>query len=678
MALATLSIDVEARLAKLEEGLDRASRIVQRSSADMQRRFDGINAAAIGLSRTLATGFAVTGLALFTREALRGLDALNDFKDATGASIENASALEDVAARTGTSFDTATQAVVRLNKVLGDAKPGSAQAEILRSIGLSAEELRRADPVEALQQVAQALNGYADNGKRARLAQELFGKSITEVGALLKDLAENGKLVPKVLSEQAEQAERFNKQLSQFSKNITDAGRSFLSTLLPSLNKAAEDFRKAEFGALDLLKALNKLGTFAIGGALADKLGNVAGSTELERLQQIAVGLEAVKKSDEDAGRAENQLNSRRLASYRSRIAALQAVETAQKRAGQVFDPSAGVDAIRAIKPDAPDIPDAAKAAKAAKFPTAAGAADGALQAALQRLQGTDFAKIQDLRDELQRLIEIRDQLGTGGGIDQAIASITDELEQMSPAAQAAADAQRRLNDLLAETPSVQLDKTRRDMEFLADAFKRGQLSAEQFTEAVQTRLGTLPDNFKDAADEMTEFARQAARNIQDSLGDGLKQLLKGNFDDIDRLFGNLLLDLVSQAAAAQIGKALFGDFVKGGSLGGFFGSFLGSANGNAFDRAGVMAFAAGGVFNSPTAFSFGGGRLGVMGEAGPEAVMPLKRGRDGKLGVATSGGGGIVQNFSFSSGVPRAEVYAVVEAANRELVEQLRAAGRL
>lgn len=678
MALATLSIDVEARLAKLEEGLDRASRIVQRSSADMQRRFDGINAAAIGLSRTLATGFAVTGLALFTREALRGLDALNDFKDATGASIENASALEDVAARTGTSFDTATQAVVRLNKVLGDAKPGSAQAEILRSIGLSAEELRRADPVEALQQVAQALNGYADNGKRARLAQELFGKSITEVGALLKDLAENGKLVPKVLSEQAEQAERFNKQLSQFSKNITDAGRSFLSTLLPSLNKAAEDFRKAEFGALDLLKALNKLGTFAIGGALADKLGNVAGSTELERLQQIAVGLEAVKKSDEDAGRAENQLNSRRLASYRSRIAALQAVETAQKRAGQVFDPSAGVDAIRAIKPDAPDIPDAAKAAKAAKFPTAAGAADGALQAALQRLQGTDFAKIQDLRDELQRLIEIRDQLGTGGGIDQAIASITDELEQMSPAAQAAADAQRRLNDLLAETPSAQLDKTRRDMEFLADAFQRGQLSAEQFTEAVQTRLGTLPDNFKDAADEMTEFARQAARNIQDSLGDGLKQLLKGNFDDIDRLFGNLLLDLVSQAAAAQIGKALFGDFVKGGSLGGFFGSFLGSANGNAFDRAGVMAFAAGGVFNSPTAFSFGGGRLGVMGEAGPEAVMPLKRGRDGKLGVATSGGGGIVQNFSFSSGVPRAEVYAVVEAANRELVEQLRAAGRL
>ena len=53
----------------------------------------------------------------------------------------------------------------------------------------------------------------------------------------------------------------------------------------------------------------------------------------------------------------------------------------------------------------------------------------------------------------------------------------------------------------------------------------------------------------------------------------------------------------------------------------------------------GVRRFAAGDVFGSPTLFRYGAGRLGMMGEAGPEAVMPLKRGPDGKLGVAASTG---------------------------------------
>lgn len=53
-------------------------------------------------------------------------------------------------------------------------------------------------------------------------------------------------------------------------------------------------------------------------------------------------------------------------------------------------------------------------------------------------------------------------------------------------------------------------------------------------------------------------------------------------------------------------------------------------AKGGAFNHSGIVS--------APTIFSFGG-NSGVMGEAGPEAVMPLTRGADGKLGVATSGG---------------------------------------
>jgi phage-related minor tail protein len=65
----------------------------------------------------------------------------------------------------------------------------------------------------------------------------------------------------------------------------------------------------------------------------------------------------------------------------------------------------------------------------------------------------------------------------------------------------------------------------------------------------------------------------------------------------------------------------------------------MGYANGGAFSG-GTQFFADGGVVNSATPFGMTGGRLGVMGEAGPEAIMPLARGNDGKLGVRSSGGG--------------------------------------
>jgi TP901 family phage tail tape measure protein/lambda family phage tail tape measure protein len=64
------------------------------------------------------------------------------------------------------------------------------------------------------------------------------------------------------------------------------------------------------------------------------------------------------------------------------------------------------------------------------------------------------------------------------------------------------------------------------------------------------------------------------------------------------------------------------------------------NADGNAFGANGIIPFAKGGIVNSPTLFPFAKG-IGLMGEAGPEAILPLKRGADGSLGVMASGGGG-------------------------------------
>lgn len=118
-------------------------------------------------------------------------------------------------------------------------------------------------------------------------------------------------------------------------------------------------------------------------------------------------------------------------------------------------------------------------------------------------------------------------------------------------------------------------------------------------------------------------------KSVLDSLNDALsgfidKLLNKGLDMLLDNLFNNM-----------------GGSGNSGGGLAALF-----SADGNAFDSRGVKAFAKGGAFtnsvvSSPTLFKFAkGGALGVMGEAGPEAIVPLKRGSDGSLGVEMHGGG--------------------------------------
>jgi len=76
--------------------------------------------------------------------------------------------------------------------------------------------------------------------------------------------------------------------------------------------------------------------------------------------------------------------------------------------------------------------------------------------------------------------------------------------------------------------------------------------------------------------DQVGEFALEAARNIQNSLGDGLYGLLKGNFNDIGSAFGDMITRMVANAAAANLAGALFGDYDKSGQIGGLIGGIAG------------------------------------------------------------------------------------------------------
>jgi phage-related minor tail protein len=138
-------------------------------------------------------------------------------------------------------------------------------------------------------------------------------------------------------------------------------------------------------------------------------------------------------------------------------------------------------------------------------------------------------------------------------------------------------------------------------------------------TDKVRTSTNALGISAAQFAGAMTKAFQQATT--------GGKQ-----FDDVLK---NLALRLSSMAVASSfkpIAKGLLGSI--NGVLGGIFGGSSGS------DKATVTPFAAGGVIGTPGYFPLATGGFGLAGEAGPEAIVPLTRGSDGRLGVSVAGGG--------------------------------------
>lgn len=137
----------------------------------------------------------------------------------------------------------------------------------------------------------------------------------------------------------------------------------------------------------------------------------------------------------------------------------------------------------------------------------------------------------------------------------------------------------------------------------------------------------------------------------------GLSRGLRKAFDGV--VFDGMKLSDAMSTVAQALSRTAYNAAMKpvtdhvGGLLsqgvGGLMQGILPFANGAPFSQGRVMPFADGGVVSQATHFGMRGG-LGVMGEAGPEAIMPLSRGPDGKLGVKAAGQGKsptVVMNIS-------------------------------
>jgi len=631
MALATLSIDLVAQLAQLQDGLDKAGRMAEKNAAQIEGRYKRLQSAAFNVGSALGAALSAAGMVQFFKATVDGLDRLNDLRDATGASVENLSALEDIAARTGTSMDTVSDAVVKLNKALGDAKPGSEAAAVFKALNLNVEDLKRLDPAEAFRRVAVALSGFADDGNKARNVQELFGKSLKEVAPLLKDVVEAGQLNATVTTEQAKAAEKFNEQLFALQKNSIDAARAISGPLINSLNGFFEKARAASDSTKTLGERLNSL----FGAAKSLGFGALFGlnNEDVSRLAQAKTELAAIETS------LKRQFNSeqRRAQLEGMRIDRLRTIARLQTEGADAYRPSQNYG--DAFKPSLPSVIGGGGGKGVRKAPPLlarqldpVGLSAAAVDA-LKAIESTDTAKIRALNAVLDELFVIRASgAGTGADVDQAITKLRDDLEKLSPAAQAAAAAQKELIALLADTPTAQMESLQRTASLLADEMGRAadptQINkAAEALGQVYEKMRGIRDAVKPVTVEMSEFARQAAANIQDALGDTLVATLDGKFSSIGKLWGDMLKKLIAQAAAAKLSKYLLGDdFAKSGNVGGAIGTFFTYLQG-------LGARADGGPVSA--------GRPYLVGERGPEIMVPRNSGTVLPNGVGLAAGGG-------------------------------------
>jgi hypothetical protein len=675
--------------------------ISQAAFASASRSLDGLRSKAettrSGLAG-VATAVAGAVAALQVKSSIDMLDQLDDLQEKTGISVEKLSELRFAGESVGTPFEALAGGVGRLSKLMAEAAGGNKEAAA--TFKALKVEVQNADGTlrtneEVLGDLADRFSGYEDGAEKAALAQRVFGKSGAEMIPFLnqgRDGIEKLRIEAEKLGAiyggaLAKDAADFNDNLTKLKLSSEAAAIAVGGPFLKSLVSISAQMLEARKEA-GLLQAI----LITIGGTMSrtlgiDEIGAVqkraqAAVSEQKRLEGLRNGPELQLQRDPG-----NEMARRRLETYNKKIQEQVGIANAAsaelKRLADRDDPMGSGQKGREERGWTPDIKD--PKAKPPIVATGGGGAEKKAKddeaAAKRYIESLDKQreKVKELSEVEVALAEIQRIRAQGGEVTEAqkqrilqLAAEIDITKERTAAEKEAAhdreENQRRTIALidegkkLYEATLTPLEAYNAAVEHLNGLREQGVISTQTYVRALAKEGEELTEAQKKLAAQGDEFSKRAAGNIQDSLGQGLNDALDGNFKDIGDNFGKMLKRMVSEAIAADISRAMFGDLVEGGKGKGSFGGVLGSIGqlltgtslGGGYSAADMsaldgmaMAFSGPGRAAGGTVY---GGETYMVGEQGPELFKP------GVVGSITPNhalGGGVTNNYYTVGDIP-------------------------
>ena len=680
--------------------------------------FNNLKTAVAGFGAAIAGSAVVAGLTAVVKTAIDAGDELFNLQLKTGVAANALIAIGNAAKLADVDMGTLGKGLTKLNVNLVKAAEGNEDlSRKFQALGVSVKgaDGQVVSSDKALKQIADRFADMPDGAQKAAAAVAIFGKSGAELIPLLNEgSAAMEKFTFKVGEDFAARSDLFNDTITELGIKTQGFGAELTDALLPALQSTLEVFgdlfdTKNDFNVLfEVIKgglrvvatalyatiklvdqflkawsatfdALNKAmqGDFAgAGRALYQGLtqGIDQARRDFQQIEKIWTDAPSPGTGRRTGGRAMDLdiTDADRRAAADAKRAAAEAKRAANEQQ-RLFEKRRDLtqktnDLLNQYRQNVEDLDNQ----------IAGVGADPMEKLMLRRQQATAEASREVDRMTMAVVELVRDVRAAGGDLDiqpfrEAINAFSDRQNTL---------AQREYIDGLNEIGQSALDAAIKMSEFgdaasqQTDALSGARDGIANYLESI----GTLRENISNLSGNVFKGLEDAIVSLTTTGSFNFKQFALSVVEDLTRMVTRMLII----APILQAIQSLLpgGGFLSGANAlstvklrpGGLF------ANGGVFD---------GGMVTRPTVFPFasgGAGRFGLMGEAGPEAIMPLKRGSDGRLGVAGgSGTTNVVVNVDATGssvqgdqGQGAALGRAVASAVQAELIKQKRPGGLL
>lgn len=628
-------IDVAADVSKLVEGMDKAQNIVNKNISIIQKSLGPLAGAFAGI------------ISIDTmKNIIDTADKMGEQAEKLAMSSEAWSRYAYVAKFAGIEVESLdsgmSKLIANLNDFTRDGGGGASKA--FKELGINADFAKKnfTSTDKAFDSIITKLQEMPDGYKKTALAQEIFGKGAGEIvryanlGADgIERLGKQAEVTGNIISQDfADSAGELNDGLDTLGALATGVGNKIMTVFTPALVDASR-------AVSDFIGIQRELSAFELNQKISETSKNI--KTLEEDLNTISIGDKLFGNSEDGKTSAELRAAKNNLNAYKEELEKLLKTEEKVKNA-----PTIKTEEIGGGKNSVSSLMKTAN--EKAKIEEELN--EKIKQSTMSRYEyevyTLDKLKQKHLESGASKLI-------VEAWYKEELKRLNDEnLKTQDEANALKIEKEQQFQEEYNRTVLSRFEYERMELEKSKEDWIRNGQDEVKIAEMYSKRKKEIAEDEAHYFKMIEQDKRETSKSWQLGMEDGIKSYLEYANDGYlqSRMFFEDTMIGMSDTLADFVvdGKASFGDFAnsilkdlariaiqkqlagivgdmfEGTSIASTLGGIFASAHGNVFEGGHDVAFATGGVVGSPTYFPMTNGKTGLMGEAGPEAIMPLSR----------------------------------------------------